>query len=158
MINRKSRVFVSTKDFEHKNISIDDLINNQKNCFVLTRQEEQKEYWKNKDVQSIPKTFSFVNIDSVEEVSYGGDIIQCEFENSWGKRYILEVTPQCNFITARGVTNVLKINDLDVFYDIMNLPCKLTKKDKIADTAIEAVSITPLYNRNFFCNEILVAV
>jgi len=142
MVKLDGNIFVSTEEYEYKNINGRDFLEQYKKCFILT--------------QRFSGGFSFVDIENIEQQSYDGTMIKCEFVNNQNIKYNLEVPIECSFITSRGSISVKKINDMDVFVDSRGITCKLISKTFENNCKCELINITPMYNRNLFYNDILI--
>jgi len=146
MFSSSSKVFVSTKNYEYTNISIHQLIENlekKESLFALSLHTGYKKY-------------NFVSIDKCDIIPYEGTVVELEFVNTKGNKFSLTVTPDSEFLTVRGYISTYKINEMDVFWDSENLPCRLINKTFIENQNIKMTKVTTSYNNNLFCNDILI--
>lgn len=144
MVSLDSKIFVSTKKFECKNVTPKQIADKKDDFFTLSMNTRYK-------------SFNFVPIDEIEINSYySGTLVDVDIVSGQGNKYKLTVTPSCEFVTGRGNVNAHKINELDVFYDNRGIKCKLVKKTFYEATDVPMVHISSSYTYNFLCNNVLV--
>lgn len=142
MVNVENTIFVSNSNYEYGKQKILDLVKQNQTYFALS-------------LNSRSKVYSFVPIQDVTIADYNGDVYEFVFENAYGKRYNLTVTPTCEFVTKRGLIPANKVNDLDVFIDERDLLCKVVAK-RVVQMQSQFANVSIQYTNNYFCNGILI--
>lgn len=144
MFSIESDVFVSTPDFDMRNVKIGDLSNAKGKYFAMTRYGE--------------KYFSFTPIVSVDVKTIEDECYRIRFVNTKGLERELVVTSDQRFFTrCKGYVEVSKIGISDIILDSEGYPNRLVSRERIASDDHCFCELRVDNNSNAFVNDILVS-
>ena len=146
MISKQSHVFVSTNNYEYKNIPVSTLEKKAWSYFVLSMHTGFNQY-------------DFVPVQNIVKGEDDRQLLDLTFRNSVDKEYNIVCTPDQKFFTKnRGYVAASKIKSVDLIFDECGRYCRLVECKPVSENteAHELFNLEVNYNNCFICNGILV--
>ena len=145
MISKQSQIFVSTNNYEYKNLPVSKVKQNIKKYFVLSMHTGFNQY-------------DFVPTRNIIHSNETVQLVKLTVKNNVDIEYTLVCTPDQKLYTKNnGYIAASKLKTIDLLFDEQGRYCKLINREYLNNTEPhELFNLEVNYNNNFICNGIVV--